>query len=172
MKKIKYAILVLYLILTGCESTSSNSTNAVDVINIKMGGKHKDVETNVISQTTIGDAYIHEGWNKGESKWKIMNGCQYKLPNRSDSAAYVFALGVDDKYYYFYNTDFKILKNPIDNQEDNGFVYDRNKDGQWWITKGVYKYFYDPIINKQFTFYVADADQPYGWIYDWSEIDN
>ena len=166
----KYLLTPIILLLVSCQQSNTPSELSTDRIAIEMGGVYYDMTYDVEYQTTKGDAYIFSNWNGDEPIWDIMQGSQYKHPNRNDFGAYVFAIGVTNNYYYFNSLSFKVLRNPTDNQVDNGLIYrktiDENGNQSWEIIKGSRTYYYDPE-GKTFLAYTFSSYGVGGWSYSW-----
>lgn len=156
----KYLLIPFIILLVACEQSNTPSPLKTDVINIEMGGVFYDNQNNTEYQTEVGDAYILIDWEDGKDpEWEVMDGCQYKHPERTDRGAYVFALGQDDTYYYFFDIDFKILKNPENFQNHLGYEYSIVDETTWEIKRGSTIFIFD---SKEKSF-----SKLFGWSYSW-----
>jgi hypothetical protein len=124
----KYLLIPFLLFLVACEQSNTPSELKTDVINIEMGGLYGK------TQTTIGDAYITNKDNSNEFTYTVFeNGCHTEY---HEIKAYTdFVLGADDEWYYIGNMDFRINKNPVNNNVYYGYAYQQVEDG-WELTKG------------------------------------
>lgn len=153
----KYLLIPFLLFILACEDNSTSAPlKSNDIINIEMGGLYGK------TQTTIGDAYITNKDNSNEFTYTVFkDGCHTEY---HETKAYTdFVLGADDEWYYIRNMDFRISKNPVNNNVYYGYAYQQVDNG-WELTKGDITITYD---EKEKTLVYFNINTLALWGYSW-----